>query len=636
MEQIKSQNSRNQKHKIGSGLYIALCFLFLYLPILVTMIFSFNSSKSLTKFQGFSLTWYERLFTDNEIMGAVYVSISIALLATVISTILGTITAIGLSKSRRIIKEIIININNIPIMNPDIVTAIGLMILFSSLKIEKGYFTMLLAHVCFCTPYVITSVYPKVRNLDPALANAAMDLGATPFQALIKVILPMIKEGIFAGVLLAFTMSFDDFVVSYFITGNGVKNISIIVYNMTRRTNPTINALSTIVILVIIITLVIVNIVPVITKKRSKKILELEKEDGVFVTGNKRLKKIAGTVFGAALIVVIVLTSYAGNKQTLKVFNAGEYIEPELIEEFEKEYNCRLIYETFDSNESMYTKIMSGETYDVIVPSDYMIERMIKEKRLAKIDWDKLSNRDNLNKEILGMEFDPENTYSVPYFYGTVGILYDKTVVREEDLNDGWNLLKNTRYKNNVYMYDSERDAFMIALKALGYSMNTDKKEEIDEAYNWLIEQRVTMNPVDVGDDVMDNMIAGNKALAVVYSGDAAYIMAENKNLEFFNPDEGTNEWCDCMVIMESSEKIDLAHKFIDFMLDVEHATANSAFVGYTSPVEGAYQNMVETDYKGISSYTPAIGNENNEVFRYQNPEIKGYFSDLWTKVKAH
>lgn len=261
-----------KKKKIGSVLYITLCFLFLYLPILVTMIYSFNSSKSLTRFESFSLRWYENLFTNGEIMNAVYVSITIALLATAISTVLGTITAIGLSKSRRILKEIIINVNNIPIMNPDIVTAIGLMILFSSIKMEKGYLTMLLAHIAFCTPYVITSVYPKVRNMDPNLANAAMDLGATPFQALVKVILPMLKEGIYAGVLLAFTMSFDDFVVSYFVTGNGVSNISIIVYNMTKRTNPTINALSTLVILVIIITLVLVNIIPfILRKKRNSK-----------------------------------------------------------------------------------------------------------------------------------------------------------------------------------------------------------------------------------------------------------------------------------------------------------------------------------------------------------------------------
>lgn len=265
------------KKKIGSILYIILCFLFFYLPIVVTMIYSFNSSKSLTKFESFSLQWYENLFSNGEIMNAVYVSITIALLATAISTILGTITAIGLSKSRKILKEIIINVNNVPIMNPDIVTAIGLMILFSSIHLEKGYMTMLLAHIAFCTPYVITSVYPKVRNMDPNLANAAMDLGATPFQALTKVILPMLKEGIYAGVLLAFTMSFDDFVISYFVTGNGVSNISIIVYNMTKRTNPTINALSTIVILVIVITLILINVIPgIVRKKRDRRAAMLE------------------------------------------------------------------------------------------------------------------------------------------------------------------------------------------------------------------------------------------------------------------------------------------------------------------------------------------------------------------------
>lgn len=259
-----------QKKRIGAVLYIGICFLFFYLPIVVTMIYSFNSSKSLTRFESFSLRWYENLFTNGEIMNAVYVSVTIALLATAISTILGTLTAIGLSKSRRILKELIINVNNIPIMNPDIVTAISLMILFSSLKMEKGYLTMLLAHIAFCTPYVITSVYPKVRNLDPNLANAAMDLGATPFQALTKVILPMLKEGIYAGVLLAFTMSFDDFVISYFVTGNGVSNISIIVYNMTKRTNPTINALSTLVILVIVITLAFVQVIPLLARRKRK------------------------------------------------------------------------------------------------------------------------------------------------------------------------------------------------------------------------------------------------------------------------------------------------------------------------------------------------------------------------------
>ena len=237
--------------------YVAICLVFFYLPILVTMIFSFNSSKSLTRFTGFSMRWYTELLHNTEVSKAVYVSVTIAILATVISTVLGTITAIGLSKSRKVLKETLLNINNLPILNPDIVTAIGL--------------TMLLAHISFCTPYVITSVYPKVRSLDPNLANAAMDLGATPFQALTKVIVPMIKDGIFAGALLAFTMSFDDFVISYFVSGNGVKNISIVVYNMTKRINPTINALSTIVILVIVLVMVFANVLPKLLEKHASK-----------------------------------------------------------------------------------------------------------------------------------------------------------------------------------------------------------------------------------------------------------------------------------------------------------------------------------------------------------------------------
>ena len=248
-----------KRGKLGSIIYIAICFAFFYIPIIVTMVFSFNSSKSLTRFTGFSLKWYQALVEDRNIMSAVGVSLSIAVIATAVATILGTITAIGLSRNRKVVKEWLINVNNIPIMNPEIVTAIGLMILFSSMKIDRGYVTMLLAHICFCTPYVITSVYPKVRSLDPNLANAAMDLGATPFQALTKVIVPMIKPGIYAGMLLSFTMSLDDFVISYFTSGTD-QNLSMIVYSAARRgVEPTMYALSTLMFLTILVLLLIVN-----------------------------------------------------------------------------------------------------------------------------------------------------------------------------------------------------------------------------------------------------------------------------------------------------------------------------------------------------------------------------------------
>jgi spermidine/putrescine transport system permease protein len=253
-------------------LAIGIILLFFYMPILSLMVFSFNDSRSLTAWSGFSLQWYEALFRNREVMMAISTTVSIALISTLVSTVLGTLAAIGVSKSRRIIKELVLNVNNFPILNPEIVTAIGLMLLYSTLNIQKGFMTMLLAHIIFSTPYVILSVLPRLRRLDPDIAEAALDLGATPLQALVKVIVPMILPGVISGALIAFTMSFDDFVISYFVTGNGVKNISILVYTMSKRINPTINALSTIMVVIITVVLVVVNLYPIFTKKEVREI----------------------------------------------------------------------------------------------------------------------------------------------------------------------------------------------------------------------------------------------------------------------------------------------------------------------------------------------------------------------------
>ncbi|MCR5737007.1 MAG: extracellular solute-binding protein [Eubacterium sp.] len=597
------------------------------------MFFSFNSSKSLTKFTGFSLRWYQKLLTDQNILSAVYVSISIAIISTLISTVLGTITSIGLSRSRKVLKEWILNVNNMPIMNPDIVTAIGLMILFTSARMERGYITMLLAHIAFCTPYVITSVYPKVRSMDHNLANAAMDLGATPGQAMTKVILPMLKPGIYAGMLLAFTMSLDDFVVSYFVTGNGVSNISIVVYNMTKRTNPTINALSTLLILAVVIIIILVNVIPYLSKKHRGKEVEMEN------TGKSRLKHLATALAGVGIIclagVMVYKYTAISQKPVLRVFNSGEYIDTELLTRFEKENHCKVVYETFDSNESMYTKLESGAEYDIIIPSDYMIEKLIEEKYLQEIDWNKIKNKDAIIPELLGKEFDPESKYGVPYYWGTVGILYDKNIVDEKDLQQGWEILNNEKYKGQIYMYDSERDSFMVALKALGYSMNTDKKSELNAAYQWLIDQRDSMEPVYVGDDVIDNMISGNKAMAVVYSGDGAYIISENENMDFFVPDQGTNVWTDAMVMTKYCDNTDLAYQFMDFFLQEDVSVQNTEYIGYDSAVKTTYEYYRDEEYADNNGCAPDTSNPKNEEFKNQEKEIKAFSANLWTKVKS-
>lgn len=260
-----------KKKRTSDRIYLALILLFFYAPIVYVVIFSFNSTKSLTHFTGFSLRWYESMFSNRTIMESIGYTVACAVIATAVSTFVGTITAIGLSKSRKIVREVITQVNSLPILNPDIVTAIGLMLFYTSLHIKTGFATMVLAHIAFCIPYVILSIMPRLRRLDPNLAEAALDLGCTPAQALFKVIIPEIKEGIIAGALVAFSMSFDDFVISMFTTGPGVNNISIYVYANVKRVNPTINALSAVIVYVITAVLLIINIVPVIREKRKER-----------------------------------------------------------------------------------------------------------------------------------------------------------------------------------------------------------------------------------------------------------------------------------------------------------------------------------------------------------------------------
>ena len=610
---------------------MALLLVFFYAPILFMIIFSFNSSKSLTHFTGFSLCWYEAMLKNHGMMESLYVTIVIALLATIISTIIGTITAIGLSKSKKVLRAFVSQVNDFPIMNPEIVTAIGLMLLFITFQIEKGFVTLLLAHIAFCIPYVILSIMPKIKSLDPNLADAAMDLGATPWQALVKVIVPQIMPGIVSGALIAFTMSFDDFVISYFVTGQGVKNLSIMVYTMSKRINPSVNAISTLVVLLITITLTIVNVLPMIRKKTSPS------------RQNKPWKwAVAGVVVVGLVASLFGLNKSAGSQpyagQTLHVYNWGEYTGENIISGFEELTGAKVIMDNFDSNEQMYIKVANGDAYDVLVPSDYMIQRMMQEKMLQKLEPETRKEcLGELVDAIKGLPYDPKNEYSIPYFWGTVGIVYDKTKVSEEDLEkDGWDIFLDQKFKGDIYLYDSERDSFMMALKALGYSMNTTSQDELNAAYNWLIQCVQTMDPEIVTDEIIDNMAQARKALGLIYSGDAAYVMSENENMGFYMPKSGTNLWSDAMVIPKNAKNPKLANEFIRYITSYDAAMDNSSYVGYTSPNKEVTEELGGKggDYDGINAYTPRAGYDKDEVFQYDETTRK-IIADLWSRVKV-
>lgn len=621
-----------KNNRLFGKILMTLMIVFFYLPILYMIVFSFNEGKSLTSFSGFSLRWYKHMLESGDMMEALYTTFGVALIATFVATVVGTISAIGLSKSKKIVRQLVEQVNNLPMMNPEIVTAIGLMLLFITFRVEKGYMTMLLAHIAFCIPYVMLSVMPKIRSLDPNLADAAMDLGATPWKALIKVIVPQITPGIVSGALIAFTMSVDDFIISYFVTGRGVKNLSIMVYTMSRRMNPSINAVSTLVVVIITIVLILINVIPLIAAKREKR----------ETTGRRYFLPVAAAATALVLIVVSVF-QFSGGKasrpfegQTLHLYNWGEYTGENIIRNFEEETGATVVMENFDSNEQMYIKVVNGESYDILVPSDYMIQRLIQENLLQKLDHSKLDCMDLLTEDVKGLPYDPKNEYSVPYFWGTAGIVYDKTKVDIKDLEEqGYNIFLNEKYKGDIYLYDSERDSFMMALKALGYSMNTENEKEINEAYEWLVKCVQTMEPEIVTDEIIDNMAQGRKALGLIYSGDATYVISENENMGYYLPETGTNLWSDAMVIPKNAKNPELAHAYINYATNYEGAYDNSSYVGYTS----SNQEVMDTlsgeggDYEGIDSYIPRSGNKMDEVFVY-NEKTKQIISNLWSRVK--
>lgn len=322
----------------------------------------------------------------------------------------------------------------------------------------------------------------------------------------------------------------------------------------------------------------------------------------------------------------------------INVYNAGEYIADETIPNFERRFHARVNYDVFDSNETLYTKLLGGSLYDVLIPSDYMIERLLHEDMLQPLDLSIVTNLSNVDPTVLAMvkKFDEQGIYAAPYFYGSVGLVYNQQVVDPKRIEaQGWNILHDAQFKGRVYVYDSQRDMFMIALKACGYSMNTENMDEIRQAYRWLMEMNRKVDPAYVTDEVIDGMANGDMDIAVMYSGDAAYVLSENADMRYFEPKQGTNLWTDAMVISKNSSCPALANAFINYMLEDETAKANTEYVGYTSPNKEVreYEAGEWGDYFENGAYLPRTGYEKDEIFRF-NASMTRILSDLYTRVK--
>ena len=567
-------------------------------------------------------------------------------------------------------------VNDIPMMNADIVTGVSLCLFFVAFfqgwggfarwfngvqsavelptRLTLGFGTLLLAHVAFNIPYVILNVSPRLRQMDKNLVDAAQDLGCTWMQAFWKVILPEIKPGIVSGALIAFTMSVDDFVISYFTAGSATSTLAMTIYGMTkRRITPEINAVSTLLFLTVLVLLVVVNIREAQLEHREasrepRKPTLMERIAGRTNTpGWRWAKRGAGAAAICCFVAVVVfLTGATSSQPVVNVCSWGEYIDEDLIGQFEEATGIRVNYQTVESNETLYSLLKSGGAdYDVVVPSDYMIAKLIEEDMLEELDYSNIPNYALIDERFKGLSFDPGERYTVPYTWGTLGIIYNRNMVDGEITS--WSALYDDRYAGNVLLINNSRDAMGAALMYLGYSVNTTDPDEIRAAFQVIEDaNRRGVFQGRVMDEVFQKMEGGNAAIATYYAGDYLSMVenqADGVDLAFVIPEEGSNWFVDAMCVLKDAPHKEAAEAWINFIASTEANLANMDYIWYASPnkealeqypayYEETYGEELDQETYEIMAAPPEVL-ERCEVYENLPQETLSLYSDLWVEL---
>jgi len=621
-----------------------LIFIFLYIPMAVLIVGSFNTGKDLTQFEGFTWKQYAELFKDEDLLRLLGNSILIALLSTAISVAFGTVAAVGIHSLKPRMRKVVMSLTNIPMTNPDIVTGVSLSLLFVFVgtgmlgrRESLNFWTLLIAHVTFGLPYVILNVMPKLQQMNPALTDAAMDLGCTPVSAFFKVIIHEIMPGIVAGGIMAFTMSLDDFVISYFVTGSDFVTLPVEIYTYTKKPiHPKIYAMFTLLFLLIAVLMVTMNLMQLRSGKRRRSKKPMSR-------GWQIARRWIAA--GAAACLVIgcgwLIVGSRQDKIILNVKNWGMNMADgsdgtmDLIAEFERRNpDIKVNMSYYESNEALFSQLRNGGiTVDVIIPSDYMIDRMIQEGMLLELDYSNIPNFKYVDDEFKNPAFDPENKYTVPYTWGTVGILYNTKYVDEADVAKGWEVMWNEKYAGKILMIDNSRDAFGIAQYLLGYKVNTTDKEELQHCADKLAEQRPLVQQY-VMDQIYSTMENEEAWIAAYYAGDCMLMMEENEDLAFYLPQEqGFNLFTDAMCIPTCCKEKEAAERFIDFLCDPEISGENMNYICYGSPISAAKDYM--DDYLKDSDvvYPSEEVLSKGTSYAYLSEEISRYVEGLYQEA---
>ena len=633
--------------KKTNRLITILIFIFLYIPMAVLIVASFNTGKDIAHFEGFTLHRYVELFQDEHLLNLLRNSLVISILSTAIATTFGTVAAVGIHNLKPRLRKVVMSLTNIPMTNPDIVTGVSLSLLFVFVGTKMlghrdalTFWTLLIAHITFNLPYVILNVMPKLQQMDNSLTDAAMDLGCTPAQAFFKVTLHEIMPGVISGAIMAFTMSLDDFVISYFVTGLDFVTLPVEIYSYTKKPiQPKIYAMFTLLFLLIFVLMVTMNLLQ-IQADRNKNARRSRSDSRAMRT----FRRAAALGLACCLVVVsgyLIFFAKPQEQITLNVYNWGQYIADgsdgsmEVIKEFEARYpHIKVNYSTYDSNEIMYSKLSNGGiTVDVIIPSDYMIARLIQEDMLLPLDFDNIPNYQYIDENFKNTAYDPENIYSVPYTWGTVGILYNTKYVDEADVT-GWELLWNEKYAGKILTFGNSRDAFGVAQYLLGYDVNTTDKAELQHCAEVLKQQKPVLQQY-VMDEIFAIMQNEEAWIAPYYAGDCLTMMGENENLAFYLPeDQGFNLFIDAMCIPTCAKEKEAAETFINFLCEPEIAGANMDWICYGTPLSAAKEFIDPEMVNDPVTYPDEEVLVNGSSYAYLPEEISRFVESLFMEVR--
>lgn len=609
-----SRRNRFKYFPSALGSITALIYLFLYAPILVLVALSFNNSRFSTVWQGFSWRWYELAFSNADLIRSLRASLIVAFLTTLLATIIGTSTAIALARHRIKLKRTVESLVFLPVIIPEIVVGFAMAGFFGLMGAAFGVGTIVAAHVAFSISYVVFIVRARVAGLDPSLEEAAMDLGATPWQTFLKVTLPLIMPGVLSAALLVFTISLDDYVITSFVAGPGATTLPLKIYSMVKTgVTPEINAISSVLLVATIVF--------------------------VFVSERFASSRISGRAAGAGAVALALLVVFAfgGQQRTVKggelnLFIWSNYLPDSVIREFENRYGAKINIELYDSNEAMLARLQSGgANYDIAVPSDYMVTVLREQGLLADIDRESLSNFSNLDPQFVGLAHDPDNHYSVPYLWGTTGIGYRKDKV--EGTVDSWSIMWDSRYRDRMAMLDDVREVIGAALRRLGKSINTIDANDIKQAGELLVEQKPLLKAYDSG-GFDQLLLSGDAWIVQGYSGQIAKAALEDPNIAYVVPKEGCTLYVDNLCILKNSTHSDLALQFINFILEPRIAAEISNQTGYAT-ANLAARAFIKAELLSSDAVYPSRESLEKSEFVKEVGEAINLYDRVWTEIKS-